>query len=58
LKKKFEEEFEKQKRETQKPNLIVVGGTGVGKSSLINSCYAGLTKTGKKIALGYGWRYT
>jgi len=36
---RFEEEFEKQKRETQKPNLMLVGGTGVGKSSLINRIF-------------------
>ncbi len=34
--KQFEEEFEKQKRAIKKPNLMIVGGTGVGKSSLVN----------------------
>lgn len=37
--KKLNEELEKQIRETQKPNLVVVGGTGVGKSSLINRIF-------------------
>ncbi|MEH7131407.1 GTPase [Neobacillus drentensis] len=32
----IENEFETQKKNIQKPNLMVVGGTGVGKSSLIN----------------------
>jgi uncharacterized protein (DUF697 family)/GTP-binding protein EngB required for normal cell division len=52
---KFEEEFEKQKQETQKPNLIVVGGTGVGKSSLINrifGCDIAKTGEGKPITSG------
>jgi len=31
--KKFEEEFNKQKQEVQKPNIVVVGGTGVGKKA-------------------------
>lgn len=39
MKKRLEEELEKQKAELQKPNLAVVGGTGVGKSSLINSIF-------------------
>ncbi len=39
LEKQLSEEFEKQVRETQKPNLVVVGGTGVGKSSLINRVF-------------------
>jgi GTP-binding protein EngB required for normal cell division/uncharacterized protein (DUF697 family) len=53
--KNFEEEFEKQKRETQKPNLIVVGGTGVGKSSLINRIFGydiAQTGEGKPITNG------
>ena len=37
--KKFEEEFNKQKNEIQRPNIVVVGGTGVGKSSLINRIF-------------------
>ena len=39
MKKRLEEELKKQKAELQKPNLAVVGGTGVGKSSLINSIF-------------------
>ena len=44
MKKRLEEEWNKQKAELQKPNLAVVGGTGVGKSSLINTVF------GKKMA--------
>jgi uncharacterized protein (DUF697 family)/GTP-binding protein EngB required for normal cell division len=53
--KKFEEEFEKQKREIQKPNLVVVGGTGVGKSSLINRIFghdAAKTGEGRPVTKG------
>jgi uncharacterized protein (DUF697 family)/GTP-binding protein EngB required for normal cell division len=35
----IENEFESQKKSIQKPNLMVVGGTGVGKSSLINTVF-------------------
>ena len=37
--KKIEEEYRRQKKALQKPNLMVVGGTGVGKSSLINRVF-------------------
>lgn len=33
---KIEDELEKQKAELLKPNIAIVGGTGVGKSSLVN----------------------
>ena len=36
LGKKLEAEFENLKREVQKPNILIAGGTGVGKSSIIN----------------------
>jgi len=52
---KFEEEFNKQKQEIQKPNIVVVGGTGVGKSSLINRIFGkdvALTGDGKPITKG------
>lgn len=35
----FQKEFEEQKAAIKKPNLAVVGGTGVGKSSLINRIF-------------------
>jgi uncharacterized protein (DUF697 family)/GTP-binding protein EngB required for normal cell division len=35
----IEKEFERQKAALQKPNLMVVGGTGAGKSSLINRIF-------------------
>jgi uncharacterized protein (DUF697 family)/GTP-binding protein EngB required for normal cell division len=35
----IEREFERQKKALQKPNLMVVGGTGAGKSSLINRIF-------------------
>jgi GTP-binding protein EngB required for normal cell division/uncharacterized protein (DUF697 family) len=33
---KIEQEYEKYKNEVNKPNVLIIGGTGVGKSSLIN----------------------
>ncbi|WP_217516954.1 GTPase [Vibrio metschnikovii] len=35
----FEREFEKQVNEIKKTNIMVIGGTGVGKSSLINQVF-------------------
>lgn len=40
----IDQEFEKQIQSLEKPNLMVVGGTGVGKSSLINLVF------GRKVA--------
>lgn len=37
--KNIQEELEKQKAELLKPNIVVCGGTGTGKSSLINSFF-------------------
>ena len=39
LEKNIEKEFERQKKELQKTNLMVVGVTGAGKSSLINRIF-------------------
>jgi len=39
VKAKFERELEQQTAMVKKPNLMVIGGTGVGKSSLINSIF-------------------
>ena len=38
--KKIEEELSKQKAELVKPNIVVCGGTGTGKSSLINRFFS------------------
>jgi len=53
--KRFEEEFQKQKQEVQKPNIVVVGGTGVGKSNLINRIFGenvAITGEGRPITKG------
>lgn len=52
---KINEEFERQKNNIKKPNLMIVGGTGVGKSSLINKIFGeniAKTGTGKPITQG------
>lgn len=40
----FEKKYEEEKNKLEKPNLMIVGGSGVGKSSLINKIF------GKEIA--------
>jgi len=53
--KRFEQEFDKQKKSVQKPNLVIVGGTGVGKSALINRIFGeevARTGEGKPITKG------
>ena len=53
--KRLAEEFDKQVSELDKVNLMVVGGTGVGKSSLINRVFGkkvAKTGTGKPVTHG------
>ena len=39
LKNKLTQEYEKLQQLIEKPNILIVGGTGAGKSSLINLCF-------------------
>jgi len=36
---KFEEEFKKIEKDVKKPNILIVGGTGVGKSTIVNQIF-------------------
>jgi len=39
----FKEEWEKQEGKYKSPNILILGGTGVGKSTLVNSVYASIS---------------
>lgn len=43
LKTKFEKDFEELKKSIKKPNILVLGQTGVGKSSLLNTIFGSET---------------
>ena len=36
---RLEKEFTEFKKDVKKPNILLIGATGVGKSSLINICF-------------------
>ena len=51
----FQKEFEEQKAAIKKPNLAVVGGTGVGKSSIINRIFGkNMAKAGVGVPITKG----
>ncbi|TWI64797.1 uncharacterized protein (DUF697 family) [Desulfobotulus alkaliphilus] len=55
FKEHIEKEFETQKKSVKKPNLMIVGGTGVGKSSLVNLVFGNdiaETGNGKPVTRG------